>query len=163
MMTENNEHQIETIEYLKRTSVKYRKALGQYFTPRTARELLLTQLPKLNNAAILDPACGTGEFLLSAKDHFPNPRLYGWEIDEELVNISRNLIPEAHIDHLNTIQNDDFESYDFIIGNPPYYEFKPDTQTKKKYQEITNGRLNIYAVFVYQGIRLLKEAARGNF
>ena len=58
------EYTKESIDYLKNTDIKKRKKLGQYFTPKSIRELLLSKLPKKDNADILDPACGSGEFLI---------------------------------------------------------------------------------------------------
>ncbi len=91
-----NEFRPETLQYINEVDVEYRKSLGQYFTPRATREKLLEKLPKKKNARILDPGCGTGEFLLTAKEYFENPKLYGWDIDEKLIKISQELVPDAH-------------------------------------------------------------------
>ena len=78
----NNEFRPETLEYMNQVNLEYRKSLGQYFTPRSTREKLLSKLPLKGNPKILDLGCGTGEFLLTAKEYFENPELYGWDIDE---------------------------------------------------------------------------------
>jgi len=58
-----------TIKYIKETDINYRKSLGQYFTPKSVREALLSRLPNtIRNPKVLDPACGTGEFLITAKN-----------------------------------------------------------------------------------------------
>jgi len=152
-----NEFRPETLEYMSEVNVEYRKSLGQYFTPESIREKILSKLPKKGNPKILDPGCGTGEFLLTAKEYFENPKLYGWDIDEKLVRISQKLVPDAQIEKTDALKRNDYGKYDFVIGNPPYYEFCPDAETKKKFREIINGRVNIYALFVYQGINLLKR------
>ena len=77
-----NEFRSETLEYINEVNIEHRKSLGQYFTPRSIREKLLEKLPKKESPRILDPGCGTGEFLLTAKEYFENPELYGWDIDE---------------------------------------------------------------------------------
>lgn len=147
----------ETIKYIKETELDHRKSLGQYFTPESLRNKLISYLPKRNGPKVLDPGSGTGEFLLSAKKYFNNPDLHGWEIDKKLVKISRELVPDAKIKHTDTLKEIDSQKYDFVIGNPPYYEFRPNEELRKKYSEVINGRVNIYGLFVYKGIRLLKE------
>ena len=88
----NDEFQPETLEYINGVNIGHRKSLGQYFTPRSIRENLLEKLPNKESPRILDPSCGNGEFLLSAKKYFKNPKLYGWDIDEKLVGISQKLV-----------------------------------------------------------------------
>lgn len=146
----------ETLEYMNEVNVEYRKLLGQYFTPRSIRKELLKKLPKKKKPKILDSGCGTGEFLLTAKECFKNPNLYGWDIDEKLVNISQKLVPDAQIEKTDVLKRNDYGEYDFVIGNPPYYEFSPDTETRKTFREVINGRVNIYGLFIYQGIKFLK-------
>ena len=152
-----SEFQPETLEYINGVGVEYRKSLGQYFTPESIREKLLSKLPKKENQKILDPGCGTGEFLLTAKGYFKNSKLYGWDIDEKLVEISQKLVPDAQIEKTDALKRSDYGKYDFVIGNPPYYEFRPNAETRKKFTEIINGRVNIYGLFIHQGINLLKE------
>ena len=153
-----NEFQPETLEYINEVNIEHRKSWGQYFTPRSIIEKLLEKLPnKKESLRILDPGCGTGEFLLNAKEYFKNAKLYGWDIEEKLVKISQELVPDAQIDKIDALYQNDYEKYDFVIGNPPYYEFCLDTELRKKFGEVINGRANIYSLFVYQGIKLLKR------
>lgn len=147
-----------TIKYIEESDIKYRKSLGQYFTPRSIREILLDKLPdKKGEIKILDPACGTGEFLITAKKFFKNARLSGWDIDKKLANIARKSVPKADIKKRDALLNQDYEQYDFVIGNPPYYEFSPSEATKKKFGDIMNGRVNIFSLFINQGLKWLKE------
>ena len=70
-MTKSEELTIDTINYINNTDINKRKKLGQYFTKRSIREELINNLPKTifykKGIRILDPGCGTGEFLLSCK------------------------------------------------------------------------------------------------
>ncbi|MBI3930412.1 MAG: N-6 DNA methylase [Chloroflexi bacterium] len=152
-----DEFQPETLEYVDEVNIEHRKSLGQYFTPKSIREKILSKLPQKDNPKILDPGCGTGEFLLTAREFFSNAELYGWDIDEKLVEIAQRVVPDARIENTDALEKSDYEKYDFVIGNPPYYEFCPNTKMKKKFSEIINGRANIYNLFVYQGIKLLKR------
>jgi adenine-specific DNA-methyltransferase len=147
-----------TIKYMEETNINHRKSLGQYFTPKSVRTTLLNKLPNtLKNPKILDPACGTGEFLLTAKEYFKNPKLYGWDIDRKLVNIATKIVPGANLKHIDALLNQDCDKYDFVIGNPPYYEFSPSEKIKKEFRTIINGRVNIFSLFIYQGIKWLKK------
>ena len=93
-----------TIDYLKNVNLNYRKSFGQYFTPKSIREELLKKV-HLNQKKIkiLDPACGTGEFLLSACKYFKNAELYGWDIDEKLINISKKVVPKAKFETIDSL------------------------------------------------------------
>lgn len=146
-----------TVKYLQETDINHRKATGQYFTPRTIREELLNHLPKnIKNPKVLDPACGTGEFLLSACQYFNNPKLYGWEIEEKLIEIARQIVPEAYLKNTDSLYESTKEKFDFVIGNPPYFEFKPKNGLKEKFQSVVNGRPNIFSFFIKLGLDLLK-------
>lgn len=152
------EYKKESIDYLKNTDIKKRKKLGQYFTPKSIRELLLSKLPKKDNADILDPACGSGEFLLSCKKYFKNPILYGFDIDKKLINISSKLVKNAIIKNFDFLNIDiNKKKYDYIIGNPPYFELKLNEEIKKKYFDIIKGRVNIFSLFIKTGLDLLKD------
>lgn len=150
-------HEI-TIRYMEETPIKYRKSNGQYFTPRSVREKIISKLPsRKQQPKVLDPACGTGEFLISAQKYFKNPKLYGWDIEKKLIDIARELVPTADLKVADSLKKETGEKFDFVIGNPPYYEFKPDKLTKNKYREVINGRPNIFSFFIKLGIDLLKE------
>ncbi|MEM1703825.1 MAG: N-6 DNA methylase [Zestosphaera sp.] len=151
-----DEFHSETINYIKSTDPKKRASLGQFFTPKSLRNKLLSKLPRLHRPLVLDPACGTGEFLLSAKEYFINPELHCWEIDEDLVEIARRVVPEAKVELVNSLVKPFREEFDVVLGNPPYFEFKPDVATRVRYKEVLHGRANIYSLFIYLGIRLLK-------
>lgn len=143
-------------KYLDQTELKHRRSLGQYFTPREVREHLLRKLPKKKNAAVLDPACGSGEFLASAVEYFNGCRLFGWEIDPKLVKLSKQAVPRAAIERADSLVKTCRRQFDYVIGNPPYFEFRPGQNLKEKYREVITGRPNIFSMFVKLGLDLLK-------
>ncbi len=143
-------------KYLRETDLAHRKALGQYFTPRDVREHLLSRLPKLDGASVLDPACGSGEFLVSAGEYFGNCRLFGWEIDKKLANLCREVVPDAEITGTDSLKQSLAGQFDFVIGNPPYFEFKPDVDIRNKFSQVISGRANIFSMFVKLGLDVLK-------
>ena len=157
------EYTKESIDYLKNTNIEKRKKLGQYFTPKSIRDLLLKELinisEKKDNVKILDPACGSGEFLLSCRKYFNNAEIHGFDIDESLVSISKKIINNADVKCLDTlkINTDKSIKYDYIIGNPPYFEFKLDKEQKLRFKEIISGRVNIFSLFIKIGLELLND------
>ncbi|MCD6413435.1 MAG: N-6 DNA methylase [Elusimicrobia bacterium] len=146
-----------TEKYLAETNISYRKSMGQYFTPRSIVERLLTKLPKRRNVKVLDPACGTGEFLLAAGKYFKGAKMCGWEIDKKLIDIARKVVPSAELKLTDALLERFSGKFDFVIGNPPYYEFSPAESVREKYGFLFNGRVNIFALFVKLGLDLLKK------
>jgi len=147
-----------TIDYIKTANIDYRKSKGQYFTPKSIREELLKRLPaNQNKIKILDPACGTGEFLFSSSKFFKNAELYGWDIDKKLIEISSKISPKAKLELTDSLIKNEKEKFDIVIGNPPYFEFKPNDDIKNRYKEVINGRTNIFNLFIKLGLDLVKE------
>jgi len=101
---------------------------GQYFTPRNIIAFAIQMLDIKAEDTVIDPACGSGGFLLHALDHvrklaseyydedskehfnywhsFAEKRLFGIEINEEIARVAKmNMI--VHDDgHTNVIGND---------------------------------------------------------
>ena len=106
-----------TEKYLSETDLAHRKALGQYFTPKDLRLHLLSKLPQTRAPRILDPACGSGEFLISAGDYFGECTLHGWEIDPKLVRLSRRVVQNASIKKVDSLTKTCQQQFDFVIQN----------------------------------------------
>lgn len=109
---------------------------GQYFTPRPLIEFCIKMTNPGHDWDVLDPACGSGGFLLHALDHmrrqadeyfdraaqpvehfnywhdFAAKHLYGIEINDEIARVAKmNMI--VHDDgHTNIISHDALESMD---------------------------------------------------
>ncbi len=154
MLTE--EYHKETLRYLAISDPAHRQALGQFFTPRSLREKLLSHVPRLARPRVLDPACGTGEFLLSAREHFVEPELHCWEVDPALAEVARRVVSGVHLKVTDSLREPFREEFDVVLGNPPYFELRLDEDLAERYREVTWGRANIYTLFVYLGLRLLR-------
>lgn len=152
---------LKTREYYQNTGINKRKQFGQYMTPYdiidSALNFNINQYDK-----ILEPSCGTGQFIekiLEKLNLQSNNKITIVEIDNELYKL--NTITYGNNKNI-TIINDDFlvrsfdSKFNLIIGNPPYFEFKPDNVTKKLYSNIINGRANIYMLFIKKCIDLLE-------
>lgn len=160
-MSVDSELHFETEKYIESTDVKVRKKYGQYFTIKSIRDHLFSELFKYLNKSrkmdILDPACGTGEFLISCKEYFPKSNLYGFDISEKVLNVSQMIVPEAKLEVNDTLKLKSNKKYDLVIGNPPYFEFKPDKELKTEYGDLFSGRVNIYGLFIKKSLNMLKD------
>lgn len=154
-----NELTENSVEYITNTPIEKRKQLGQYMTPKSIRDIAIANLPLKDGDKVLDPAVGTGELLLSAKSANPNVKLYGWDIDEEILKTAKkNLGKDAVLECKNGLWvNDKNGFFDAAIVNPPYFELKPTKEEKEAFGDIIKGRANIYAFFIKKVIELLKD------
>jgi predicted RNA methylase len=102
----------------------YRRAYGQFFTPRAVvahcYELLMGLLPP--TPRLLDPACGDGAFLRFAIAQSVTERhlAYGSEIDADLVaSLRADGLQVLHTDGLDPAGLP-ADSFDVVVGNPPF-------------------------------------------
>lgn len=160
--------------YISLKNIGERKATGSYFTPTKIVKKMCDNLFKINNPTdkvVLDPCCGTGNFILQLPLEIEYKKVYGNDIDKLSVQIARiNYALKYNIKNPETIYShitlsdyllfDDSRNYDFIIGNPPWgYEF-PDVQKtvlKNKYNSASGKNIESYDVFVEQALSNLKE------
>ena len=114
--------------YIDNTSQEYRKARGQYFTPKLTSGFMVRQfqnLSKEESIKILDPSAGTGifesavcDFLLTQKNR---PRIFFdlYEIDESIIPLLKKNMKVCQ----ETMVNNGFEitykihNKDFILSN----------------------------------------------
>ncbi len=97
-------------------------AKGQYFTPRYVAEFCVRMLDPAPTETILDPACGSGGFLVqalnyvtttneldrSARQRFCESKLFGFDVDARAVRIAKVLLAlaggNAHVTRLNSLR-----------------------------------------------------------
>ena len=155
--------------YISTKNLGSRKAEGSYYTPTSIVKKLCGKLFEINDYSdktLLDPCCGTGNFLLQlpANIHFDN--IYGNDTDELSVKIARiNLAVKfkiksrkklyAHITDEDYLDHSFTQKFDYIIGNPPWgYEFS-ETEKKRlreKYVSAVGSAIESYDVFIEQAI-----------
>lgn len=107
-------------------AVEDKNKYGQYFTPKVVADFMVSLLDSNKEGKILEPSCGKGIFLdslLSAG--FKN--IEGFEFDEDCWSDMQHKV--TYGDYL--LQNDMTETYDGIIGNPPYIRWKNLTNDLK--------------------------------
>jgi len=111
--------------------------------------LALVGPPSGSDAKVLEPSCGSGRFLLAAREQWSlqGVQLCGYETDALALDAARAQLPDV------TIFNEDFlkvrASGDFcrVIGNPPYV------------RDRGRGR-DLYADFIESSIEQLREGGR---
>jgi adenine-specific DNA-methyltransferase len=150
----------ETERFLARAPAERRKRLGQFFTPASIRHALLEGMQLPARASILDPACGTGEFLHSARRLWPKARLVGWEIDPELRAIAASQVPDAEVQLADALLQPVTPAFDAVVGNPPYFELRPDASLRLRFAPAISGRPNTYAMFLQLGVEMLREGGQ---
>lgn len=158
-MTEISNDQFSelTLKWLSQSSLRGRQELGQFMTPRYLRTQLLNGLEIKSGDRVLDPAAGTGEFLRQAIDTVPGINVVGWDIDSEILKFASNLVPEAKLEKRSALEAYDGDKFDFVIGNPPYFQLRLESKVRAQYSKVISGRPNIYALFFQAGIDNLKD------
>lgn len=152
----------ETVKYITSTPLEKRKRLGQYMTPRSIRDIAVAQLPLKDGDKVLDPAVGTGELLLAVREKNPNVELYGWDIDDKILNTAETNLNAENTNTVLEVKNvlqvtDRNGFFDVAIVNPPYFELKPSLEETTNFGDIIKGRANIYAFFIKKVIELTKD------
>lgn len=152
--------------------IEYKKANGIFYTCDSLTDYIINKCLELydkENITILDPACGAGNFLLSANKYIDQYKLYGVDIDDNAIKLCRSQLPNANIKCGNSIIGFDWENefksildeggFDIIIGNPPYIRAGGFTKLKKylsnNYQAY-HGNADIYVYFIERALSLLK-------
>ena len=132
---------------------------GIYFTPPSCikRNIILLE-PYINDSInILEPSCGSGEYITALHNRFPNTNIRGIEYNETIYqcisHLNNDKIAIFNIDYLKYETN---TKYDLIIGNPPYYVMKK-SEVDKYYHPYFEGRPNIFILFIIKSIQLLND------
>lgn len=136
-----------------------KKQLGQFFTPRNLVEKTLSLLESEKNLNILEPAAGNGNFVIEIKKKFPNSKITAYEIDEEIFLELKSRCKDIEYLFLhndNALKINETEKYDYVIGNPPYFQYKTK-EFRDKFNDVICGRPNIYSFFFHIGILSLKK------
>lgn len=150
---------------------KEKRDNGIYFTPPNtiarcleivaATAAVASHTPPRN---ILEPSCGSCEFIEKAMVCYPSASITGVEYNKTIYeNIKNNYANRDATDSgiIRIIEGDFLkttirEKFDLIIGNPPYYVL-PKADVDKEYYTYFDGRPNIFLLFMIKSMTLLAD------
>ena len=156
---DNVEYSIISKQLTSSLSKTIKQNNGIYFTPPSCvvRNIKLLE-PYMNTITnILEPSCGSCEYITKLTKLYPDKNITGIEynktIYESILHIKNDKININNIDYLEYKPN---IHYDLIIGNPPYYVLKK-TNVNKDYYKYFEGRPNIFILFIIKSLQLLNN------
>ncbi len=156
-------------EYLMPEAAKTKK--GQYFTPRHVIKMCIKMLNPKDKEYIIDPACGSGGFLIhsmfwvwenylsgvtkAAQTEYANRYLYGMDFDNKMAKISRALMliagdGRSHIFKLNALDPRDWqgEEEEKLAARkelkPLLYKFNNLTEDKENEKNFKYFNFNLF-------------------
>lgn len=151
---------------------------GQFRTPRHIIDMIVDIVEPKKGETILDPACGTAGFLISAynkiskqdltieeREKLINEGLVGYDINPNMVKLSHvNLFlhgckkPNIHL--YDTLSDKDFwkDNYDVILANPPFMTPRGGIRPHELFSAINANRSEV--LFTYYIAKHLKSNGR---
>lgn len=155
---------------------------GQFRTPKHIREMMVELLEPTPDDYIVDPACGTAGFLVSASeyirrkyedtmtneqwDNFTSTAFTGFDTDNTMLRISAmNLmlhsITNPEIDYKDSVskQNQISSKYTICLANPPFKGTVDAESINDDLKSVTNTK-KTELLFLALFIRLLKTGGR---
>jgi hypothetical protein len=111
-----------------------------------------------NIKSILEPSCGSGEYITALNSIYPDINITGIEYNKTIYDAISSHFNKTNINIINAdyLQYNSSNKYDLIIGNPPYYVMKKD-DVSKEYYKYFDGRPNIFILFIIKSLQLLNN------
>jgi len=147
---------------------------GIFFTPPSCIQRIMTLLRGVSLSthtpqsftSILEPSCGSGEFISALMREYPSANITGIELHPVIYEgVSKHFAALGGGSGRKVqIQHGDFLKYrspatgtappDLIIGNPPYFVMKKE-DVAAEYYPFFDGRPNIFILFIIKSAQLL--------
>lgn len=132
---------------------------GIYFTPpsciQTNLEFLQPFMSQIHT--VLEPSCGSGEYITALRAKYPHLQIDGVEYNKTIYDGVKTLqndnVRIYNADYLEYVPN---KQYQLIIGNPPYFVMKKG-DVAKSYYPYFDGRPNIFVLFIVKSLEHLAE------
>jgi len=154
-----------SIKLTKKLSAQIKKNEGIFFTPpllvKKTVDYVLNYI-EYNNLVInniLEPSCGSGEFIDYLDKKVKNKTIDCVELNKTIFNeisMKKYAKNEVKFYNENLLEYDSSKTYDLIFGNPPYFVIKKKNILKKDKEYIT-GRPNIFCLFIIHSLRRLNK------
>jgi adenine-specific DNA-methyltransferase len=146
-------------ELTKKISKEEKKLNGIFFTPpETINKTINLLEPYMKSIKeVLEPSCGSCEYILSLNEKYKNIKITGIELNktiyESIKTIANNNIK---IYNETFLEYNEYIKYDLIIGNPPYFVMKKK-DVDNKYYKYFEGRPNIFILFIIKSLCILND------
>jgi tRNA1(Val) A37 N6-methylase TrmN6 len=132
---------------------------GIYFTPPATilRNLEILKPYMKNVRRVLEPSCGSCEYITALCSQYSNLDITGIEFNETIFKSIQHISTEKTM-----LYNEDFlkrqnsRGYDLILGNPPYFVMKKQ-DVDPMFHDYFDGRPNIFILFIIKSLNLLNE------
>lgn len=144
---------------------------GQVYTPMALARDVVARLDMRPNTRWLDPACGDGIFLAALRERakregIAGVHVEGWDLDVAALDAARARCAEVGpvvLRHTDALDRDD--TFDGVVGNPPYVEAKrmPDAlkaKVKARCPVAARGAFDLYAAFVERSVHWVGEGGQ---
>jgi adenine-specific DNA-methyltransferase len=153
------EYSLISKQLTNKLSKTIKKANGIYFTPPScvAKNIAILKQYQPEFHHILEPSCGSGEYITALQLSWPDAMITGIELNKTICDSLPPLLADN-----TTIHNADFIGYDMttkynlIIGNPPYFVMKKK-DVANKYYPYFEGRPNMFILFIAKSLELLAD------
>ncbi|WP_375417012.1 N-6 DNA methylase [uncultured Hymenobacter sp.] len=159
---------------------------GQFRTPRHLIDFLVAVIDPQKHETVLDPACGTAGFLISAYKHIlahnqrqrpgdtltPDERarlvrnFQGYDISPDMVRLSlANLylhgFPEPRIEEYDTLTSEAHwnDTFDVILANPPFMSPKGGIRPHKRFSMPSNRSEVLFVDYIAEHLSPQGRAA----
>ena len=142
----------------KQLSKEEKKEYGIFLTPLTTIQKNIEYLsPYIKDGmSVLEPSCGSCHFIFSLLESY-DLNITGVEFNKKIFDsISKYETDKVRLYHRDFIKFAELDTYDLIIGNPPYFVMKK-TDVPSMYHKYFDGRPNIFIIFIIKSLHLLKK------
>jgi tRNA1(Val) A37 N6-methylase TrmN6 len=142
----------------KQLSKEEKKEYGIFLTPLTTIQKNIEYLsPYIKDGmSVLEPSCGSCHFIFSLLESY-DLNITGVEFNKKIFDsISKYETEKVRLYNRDFIKFGELDTYDLIIGNPPYFVMKK-TDVPSMYHKYFDGRPNIFIIFIIKSLHLLKK------
>lgn len=142
----------------KQLSKEEKKEYGIFLTPLTTIQKNIEFLSSYikNGMSVLEPSCGSCHFIFSLLEKY-DLNITGVEFNKKIFDsIAKYETDKVQLYHRDFIKFGELDTYDLIIGNPPYFVMKK-TDVPSMYHKYFDGRPNIFIIFIIKSLHLLKK------
>lgn len=139
-----------TLDVTKELSKAEKKKYGFFVTPPSVIDSLIARIKQENPRvhSILEPSCGTGEFISACHRAFPEAPIDGVEWNPTVFEHTQKVFPGIHHADFTKWSK---TGYDLVVGNPPYFVC-PKEDVPAIYREYMVGRPNMFGVFILHAL-----------